>query len=725
VNGRPTVVRRLVVVTLVVGLLTGFAGLLLVRTLERGSQLRTASVSQVAAAERTAGIVDGRVDAVIQLVSLLATREELAEATADAEVELQVALRITDELERLALFDTEGEVVAAAASDLSLEPDEVRPRTDVAELLEGPDARVVGAGVDRILEVTVPVESPPGTPVGLLVGETQLARIADEVARPTSAGARASLVDRDGVTIADRDRSRLEDGFRRPLDELPPDDPTALLDGPDGLQLVTAVPMRTLDASVVVEESEAAILDRAARNLREPAAVLLIVVIATVAGVIATGQRLLRPLGPLAVGVRRLGAGEADVRVDERGTGEVADLARGFNTMATALEGRRRELEEAERTARMSEERLRLVVEGVQDYAIVLLDVLGDVRTWNAGARQVTGVDESAILGRRLTSLADPDDRPADPLPEATRSGHGESEGWYVRPDGSRFYGQLTITALRRDDGAPYGYAAILQDVTERRAAREALEEALHREQEAANELRQANQLKDEFLAVAAHEIRTPMSAILGATQLLKSGAGALGPDEAEEVRELIWRHASDMRDIVERLLDFTQLQAGRVHLEPRPLSLREELEATVDALGRLLAEHHVVVDAPADEVEVDQGLLRHVVGNLLSNAAKFSPPGTAVRVEADLRPDVLTLTVTDEGVGIAADDHDRIFELFRQAEYDAPSARGTGVGLAIVRRYVELAGGSVRVDSERGAGARFTVELPLHGVRTSGGANG
>ncbi|MEX0834516.1 MAG: histidine kinase dimerization/phospho-acceptor domain-containing protein, partial [Nitriliruptor sp.] len=522
-----------------------------------------------------------------------------------ASIELQVALRVTEELEELWVLDLDGAPVAAAAAGELLTVEEVAPRSEVDLLLlaSGPRARVDRSGPRHVLELSVPVESPPGTADGVLIARADLSRVADEVARPRGDGVRASLVATDGTTLADRDPARVEAEYRHPLADLPAERPVARVVGPEGPTLVAAAPLRTLDGFVVVEQLESALLEEAT-GLRGPAGVLLVVVIAIVAAVLATAQRLLRPLGPLASAVGRLREGELGARVDESGTGEVADLARGFNAMAVSLEARRRELEDAERDARMSEERLRLVVEGVQDYAIVLLDVLGAVRTWNAGARRVTGCEAGDIIGHRITSLADPTRSVDDPLAEATTTGRGESEGWYLRPDGSRYYGQLTVTTLRRDDGTPYGYAAILQDVTHRQLAQEALEEALRREQEAAAELRSANEVKDEFLNVAAHEIRTPLSAILGASQLLAGGPGVLDEDETEEIQQLIWRHASDMRDIVERLLDFTQLQAGRVHLAPGPLRLRTEFERVVTNVGRLLTDHQVVREAPDVIVE-------------------------------------------------------------------------------------------------------------------------
>jgi PAS domain S-box-containing protein len=707
-RGSRSVVRQLVLVTSVVGLLTGAVGLGVVRSLERSVAVDGAAGAATASAQRTATTVDGRVGALLAQLSLFATRQELRDLDDEAAGELAVALPLAGPLEALSLHDADGVPLAGVGPGGSLAPAAVAAVRDGPSVRAGTDARIQRADDVVVLELVAAVADGGGELLGYVVGRTPLQRVAAEVLTPTRSGGRTIVVDHEGRVLADRDPARVSGGEVVDLEPFARGE-DAVERREDGAQLVVAAaPLEAVTATVLVEQ----VVTDPGPGLRGPTGVLLLVVLAIVLAVIATGRRLLRPLGPLAEGVSRLAEGERGVRVDETGRGEVAAVAHGFNRMAAALERRREELESAERAARVSEERLRLVVEGVEGYAIVLLDVLGDVQTWNAGAERVTGRRADEAVGRRLTDLASGPLH--DPVVDATRTGRGAVAGWFDRPDGSRFWGELRVTALRRDDGAPSGYAAILQDDSERRAAREALEDALRRERDAAAELRRANELKDEFLAVAAHEIRTPLAAVLGASHLLAPGPDPLDPAEIEEVRRIIWHHASDLQGIVERLLDYTRLQADRIQLEPRPLRLDEELERVVRTLAPHLAEHEVVLEVDPVEVILDLKLLEQVSSNLVSNAAKFAPAGTRITVAAGVREGWLEVAVSDQGPGIDPDDQERIFELFRQSTRTDASARGVGVGLTIVRRYVDLAGGEVTVDSAPGEGATFRVRIPV-----------
>ncbi|MBW3659057.1 MAG: PAS domain S-box protein [Actinobacteria bacterium] len=712
--GDASIVRRLVILSLLAGLVPGLVGILLVRGLEERSLSREAIERNDAVALQTAAAIDGRVGAVEEQLRLVASIPGVAGISGSAADDLSIALRVSDELDQLVLHDVQGRAVAAVASSRVLDPDEIAVRPP--ELPFGAGILTPPSGLP-VVEVAVPVEDPPGTVVGTLTGQVPLTMLTPEVDGGILAARReAILTDDDGVIVAHRETDRVLARQAYPAASLRTG--VREVGGPAARRwLISSAELTALPATVIVEQPEAVALAPAEATMNGVTAVLLAVVAGIVAAVILTGRRLLRPLRGLVEAVARLERGDRAVRVPTGAAAEVGALAEGFNRMAGALDERRSQLEAAEISARRSEERLRLLVEGVEDYAIVLLGREGRIRSWNTGAHRLLGYDRDEALGRPFADVfaaGGASGATADPLLEAATSHRGDTEGWCQRGDGTRFWARTVATALTDEQGDPYGYAVVVHDLTERQAARVALEDALAREQEAAEELRRTSELKDEFLAIATHEIRTPLAAILGASNLLSGGAGDLEEEEQERMRSMIATHAQDLRQMVDRLLDFTRLQAGRAQLVRERFDLAEELERVVNVLERQLADHALDVDVPSRELELDREGLRHVVTNLLSNAAKFSPPGSTITLAAAVDDEHLVVRVSDQGRGIPAADHETVFELFRQSTAPYSSARGTGVGLAIVKRYVELAGGDVTLESAEGEGATFTVTLPL-----------
>ncbi len=173
------------------------------------------------------------------------------------------------------------------------------------------------------------------------------------------------------------------------------------------------------------------------------------------------------------------------------------------------------------------------------------------------------------------------------------------------------------------------------------------------------------------------------------------------------------------MRAMIEQLLDYSRLEAGKVRLEIRPLPLRDEILRCVDLAGGILGARRSSVDVPdGPKVQADEHALERILVNLLTNAAKYSPEDSTVRVAARAENGVATISVQDEGVGIPAAEQSQIFERFYRSSQRS-GGRGAGVGLAVVRRYVELLGGSVSVESELGRGSTFLLTLPLSAGRT------
>ena len=382
-----------------------------------------------------------------------------------------------------------------------------------------------------------------------------------------------------------------------------------------------------------------------------------------------------------------------------------------------------------EEALRQSEERFRLLVEGVSDYAIFMLDVNGRVATWNVGAQRIKGYSADEIVGRHF-SVFYPQEAvdsgwPEHELQVATESGRFVDTGWRVRKDGSTFWANVTITAMRDAVGRLLGFAKLTRDMTQSQRAvaiemeHQQREEILDSERSARMAAQRATRVKDEFLATLSHELRTPLSAILGWTQILLKGHATSATDQRRAV-EVIDRNARAQVQLIDDLLDLSRIMSGKLRLDLQQVSMLDIVQAAVDSATPAAAAKNIrlrsLLDPSRMMVNGDAGRLQQVVWNLLTNAIKFTPKGGQVQVVLQRVNSHIELSVSDTGVGIPASFIDQVFDRFSQR--DSSSTRqhgGLGLGLAICKQLVELHGGMIRAASPGdGEGSTFFVELPL-----------
>ena len=248
-------------------------------------------------------------------------------------------------------------------------------------------------------------------------------------------------------------------------------------------------------------------------------------------------------------------------------------LLRGFAQVTRDLTQRR----EDEEVERRSEERFRLLVEGVDDYAIFMLDPNGYVMTWNSGAQRIKGYSADEIIGQHFSKFYPSDALeggwPEHELQVATETGRFVEDGWRIRKDGTRFWANVTITALRDGGGQLHGFAKLTRDLSERKRT-EALEadgaqreQMLEAERSARIAAQRAARMKDEFLATLSHELRTPLNSILGWTQVLRR-QGTPKPEDFQRGMEVIERNTRAQTQLIEDLLDLSRIMSGRVRLD-------------------------------------------------------------------------------------------------------------------------------------------------------------
>ena len=383
-----------------------------------------------------------------------------------------------------------------------------------------------------------------------------------------------------------------------------------------------------------------------------------------------------------------------------------------------------------EEDLRRSEERFRLLVEGVSDYAIFMLDPNGKVATWNVGAERIKGYTASEIIGQHFSVFYPEEAResrwPEHELQVASEKGSFEDTGWRVRKDGTWFWANVTLTALRDDTGRLLGYAKLTRDLTAAKRveamefANQQREEMLEAERNARMAAQRAIRVKDEFLATLSHELRTPLGAILGWTQVLLREDTPKGAEEQKRAIEIIDRNARAQVKLIDDLLDLSRIMAGKIRLDLHPVSLASVVEAAVHSAMPAAQAKGIrlksILGSSQDIVSADSTRLQQVVWNLLTNAIKFTPKEGQVQVLLQRVNSHLELSVSDTGIGIPAGYLPHVFDRFSQRDSSTTRAfSGLGLGLAICKQLVELHGGSIRAASQgEGMGATFSVQLPL-----------
>lgn len=378
----------------------------------------------------------------------------------------------------------------------------------------------------------------------------------------------------------------------------------------------------------------------------------------------------------------------------------------------------------AEQQLRASQEQLRLLVQGVTDYAIYMLDLDGCVSSWNAGAERIKGYTHDEIVGEHFSRFYTEEEResgmPTRGLACAAAEGRWETEGWRVRKDGSRFLAHVIIDAIRDDNGDPVGYAKVTRDITEKKKAESELESA----REA---LFQAQKIEavGQLTGGVAHDFNNLLTVITGGLDIIARSK----PTDGVRIKRALEmaRHAADRAaGLTSHLLAFSRKQP----LQPTPANLNNLVRTMADMLYRTLGEQielESVLSPRIWTVEVDQNQLESAILNLAVNARDAMPRGGKLTIEtqntyldetyrakdSEVRPgQYVAVSVSDTGSGMSTETLNRVFEPFFTTK---EVGRGTGLGLSMVYGFVKQSGGHVTIYSEEGLGTTVRIYLPRH----------
>ncbi len=367
------------------------------------------------------------------------------------------------------------------------------------------------------------------------------------------------------------------------------------------------------------------------------------------------------------------------------------------------------ERKRAEEELRTSESRFRLLVEGIKDYAVMMLDRTGNIQTWNSGAELLFGYRAEEIIGQPLSRFLPPQggerDTQAQELRKALDLGKVGAEDWRVRKDGTQFWANYATTPLYDSLGELQGFAYITRDLTERKRAETDLRKAVE-------ELSRSNLDLEQFAYVASHDLQEPLRAVAGCVQVLKKRYQGELDSRADELISHTVDGVSRMQTLIDDLLAYSRVGTGGKAFEPSDCNAilsqaLANLEAAIAEAGAIVTHDHLPV------AKADAAQLKQLFQNLISNAIKFRG-NLPSRIHVGLRRDASdwVFSVEDNGIGMQPEYYDRIFVIFQRL-HTRTEYPGTGIGLAICKKIVERHGGRIFVDSKPGHGSTFSFTIP------------
>ncbi len=345
------------------------------------------------------------------------------------------------------------------------------------------------------------------------------------------------------------------------------------------------------------------------------------------------------------------------------------------------------------------DEGYRLFVEGVKEYAMIMLDTKGNIIGWNKGAENLLGYKEKEIIGKHFSRLFTLEDRKANKpkleLEQALETGTGEDENWLVRCDKSRFWASGMSTPLRDKAGNLLGFAKIIRDLSERK---------------------ELEQQKDDFISMASHELKTPLTSIKAYAEILHRHLEQIketkGLSHLIKMQEQIIKQDNLIRD----LLSVSKIQSGMADYQTEEFNLDSLVKDTAKELEATAPTHQIVViGKTTKKISAIKQHIEQVLTNFLTNAIKYSPEAKKIIVRLSEDKKSVTVSVEDFGMGIPKEQKKRVFDRFYRSENVKTKAQsGYGLGLYIASQIIKQYGGQIKVESVEGKGSKFSFSLPL-----------
>jgi len=355
------------------------------------------------------------------------------------------------------------------------------------------------------------------------------------------------------------------------------------------------------------------------------------------------------------------------------------------------------------------------LIDSLQDYSIFTLDKDFVINSWSSGSVNIFGYESEEVIGEPFDIIFTDEDKkagiPKKEVDTSIKEGRAIDNRWHIRKDKSQFYAYGLVFPLTGVDGNLLGYVKILRDLTERKNSEEAIKKHI-------KELEDLNNHKDSILAILSHDLRAPLAGIIQGADYLKSNIETIKTDEAKELLELIHKASIEELNMLDYLLEWARIKYASDVFNPTKIELSEYIQKVFDILKETASLNTINLHQEIEEntnVFADGKMLLSVLQNIVSNAIKHSHNGGKITITAKKSEGKIIVEIKDTGIGMSKEIKDQLFTPQMNSLTKARKEnKGAGIGLLLVKGFLEKNGGEIWVESIEGEGSSFYFTLPL-----------
>jgi len=355
------------------------------------------------------------------------------------------------------------------------------------------------------------------------------------------------------------------------------------------------------------------------------------------------------------------------------------------------------------------------IIDSLQDYSIFTLDEELMINSWSSGSTKIFGYDPEEVIGKSFNIIFSEADIeigvPKKEIETALKEGRATDNRWHITKDKNLFYAYGLVFPLTGLDGERLGYVKILRDLTDRKQSEDAIKTYVR-------ELEDLNTHKESVMAILSHDLRSPLSAIIGTAKYLKENFQKMKPESVQEMLDLLYKSSLDELDMLDYLVEWARIKYASDVFSPTTIELTEILEKVFETLNETASVNtihlHHQIEANTS-VFADRKMLISILQNIVSNALKHTGKGGEISISATSESDKITVQVKDTGIGMSAEIIEKLFTpQMKVLSETRQHNKGAGIGLLLVKGFLEKNGGEIWVESIEGEGSSFYFTLPI-----------